>query len=148
MNIFRVLVGTLFCLAAVILIVFFVSLSKDVGDFSELGSISTFQLVFALALSPLTAMQMTPPIWSVFAALAVGGLIGGLVSKSPTGGLLVGLLSCAIILILFMGITLGFDFNLWVAWVQAWDSSIVADLALCAGIMAGIGAIGGKLTAE
>ena len=146
MNILRVLLGTLFCLAAAILIVFFVSLGNDIENIAALGSTSIFTSIFALLLSPLTSVLMG--YWSVFAALAVGGLIGGLLTKSPTGGLLMGLLSCRIILILFMGITLGFDFDLWVAWVQAWDSSIVADVALCAGIMGGVGAIGGKLTAD
>ena len=146
MNILRVLVGTLFCLAAAILIVFFVSLGNDMESIAALGSTSIFTSIFALLLSPLTSVLMG--YWSVFAALAVGGLIGGLLTKSPIGGLLMGLLSCGIILILFLGITIGFDLSLWWSWVQGVDSSIVADLALCAGIMGGVGAIGGKLTAE
>ncbi|NVM55077.1 MAG: hypothetical protein HWN66_15335 [Candidatus Helarchaeota archaeon] len=142
----RVLVGMLFCLAASILIVFFVTLGYAVGNFSDLGDIIMFQAIFALLLSPLTAINMG--LWSVIAALAVGGLLGGLVSKSPTAGLVMGLLSFLVIFILFLGITVGFDIDAWITWVTSWDSYIVVDVVLSLGLLAGIGAIGGKLTAE
>jgi len=146
MGLGRVLVGTLFCLAAAILIVFFVTLGASLGDYTDLGNPAQYQIIFALLLSPYTAIKIGA--WSVIAAIAVGGLIGGLVSKSPTGGLAVGFLSFAVIFILFMGITIGFDINAWATWISTWDSSIVVDIVLSLGIFCGTASIGGKLTAE
>jgi hypothetical protein len=146
MGVGRVLVGVIFCLAAAILIVFFVTLGATLIDYADLGDPAQYQIIFALILSPYTAIKIGA--WSVIAAIAVGGLIGGLVSKSPTGGLAVGLLSFAVIFILFLGITIGFDINAWITWITTWDSSIVGDVLLSLAIFCGTASIGGKLTAE
>lgn len=143
----RILAGLVFSLAASILIVFFVTLGYDLSAFSSLGTTETYKVVFAVLLSPLTAINMS--IWSVIAAIAVGGLLGGLISKSPTSGLVVGLLSFAAIFILFLGLTLGFtNFSGWLTWVETYASSIAIDLLLGAALFAGTASIGGKLTAE
>ncbi|MFX1295179.1 MAG: hypothetical protein ACFFD2_10055 [Promethearchaeota archaeon] len=146
MNAIRILIGLLFSLAASILIVFFVTLGYNLSNYSSLGSTAIYQTIFAAVLSPLTSIKMG--LWSVIAAIGVGAFIGGLLSKSPLGGLIVGLLSFATILVIFMIITIGFDFSAWITWVQTWDSSVIADIALCAGLFGGIAAIGGKLTSE
>lgn len=140
------IVGTLFCLVAAILIVFFVTLGYQTTNFPELGNPAHYQAIFALLLNPLTAIMAGE--WSVIAALGVGALIGGLISKSPLSGILVGLVSFVVILILFLGLTIGFDVSLWITWVTTYGSNVAGELALCAGILAGVGAIGGKLTAE
>ena len=143
----RILAGLLFSLGASILIVFFVTLGYNLTNFSTLGTTETYKIIFAVLLSPLTAINMN--LWSVIAAIAVGGLLGGLISKSPTAGLLVGLLSFVVVFVLFLGLTLGFtNFSSWVTWVETYSSSIALDLLLCAAIFAGTGSIGGKLTAE
>lgn len=144
MNILRILLGLVFSLAAEILIVFFVTLGYSLGDFPELGASSMFSVIFALILSPFTAIKLG--IWSILAAIAVGGFIGGLASRSPVNGLIAGLLSFVVIFILFLGLTIGFDVNAWITWVVTNGGSIAGDLALCAGIFAGLGAIGGKIT--
>lgn len=142
----RILAGLLFSLAASILIIFFVTLGYTLSEFPELGTSSMFLVVFAVLLNPLTAIDMG--IWSVIAAIAVGGFIGGLISKSPTSGLMVGLLSFVVIFILFLGLTVGFDIGAWVLWVTTHGSNVAFDLLLCVAIFAGTGSIGGKLTAE
>ena len=146
MGLGRVLVGLLASVAAAILIVFFVTLGATIGDYSELGDPATYQIVFAVLLSPYTAIQLGN--WSVLAAIAVGGLIGGLISKSSLGGLAVGLLSVAVVFILFLGLTIGFDLSLWIAWIEAHAGSILLDLAICLGIWCAVASIGGKLTAD
>ena len=143
----RILAGLLFSLAASILIVFFVSLGYDVSGFTDLGTTETYKIIFAVLLNPLTAINLGH--WDVIAAIAVGGLLGGLISKSPTSGLLVGLLSFVAIFLLFLGLSLGFtNFSGWLTWVETNASNIALDLLLCAAIFAGTASIGGKLTAE
>lgn len=144
MGFARILAGLLFSLAGSILIVFFVSLGYDTSGFTALGTTETDKIVFAVLLNPLTAINLSH--WDVIAAIAVGGLLGGLISKSPTTGLLVGLLSFIVIFFLFLGLTLGFtNFSGWLTWVKY---NIALDLLLCAVLFAATGAIGGKLTAE
>ncbi len=146
MGIFRVIIGTLFCLAASILIVFFVTLNYTLPNALLLQNPAQYQSIFVLLLDPISAI--TAGQWSVIAALAVGALLGGLISKSPLGGLAVGLISFLVILMLFLGLSIGFVVADWIAWVTVQGSNIAGELALCAGILAGVGAIGGKLTAE
>ncbi|MHA1129767.1 MAG: hypothetical protein ACTSQQ_03070 [Candidatus Helarchaeota archaeon] len=146
MSVARVLFGTLCCTVAAILIVFFVTLGASLTDYSQLGVTSTYQIIFPLLLSPITAIEVSQ--FSVFAAIAVGAFIGGLISKSPFGGVTVGILSFAIIFILFLTLTIGFDFGAWWNWITAHASTIIGDLALSLGLFASIAAIGGKLTAE
>lgn len=146
MGIARIIIGTLFCLATAVLIVFFVTLGYNVANYTQLGTPAQYQVIFALLLDPITAVSINQ--WSVIAALGVGALIGGLISKSPLGGLAVGLVSFAAIFMLFLGVSIGFDVNLWITWVSNYGSNVAGELALCAGILGGVGALGGKLTAE
>lgn len=145
MGILRVLVGTAFCLAAAILIAFFVGMGAPITQVAELGTSAPYLVMFAVLLNPVSAIMVSA--WWVIAALGVGALIGGLISKSPLAGLAVGILSFAVILMLFLGLTIGFNVNLWINWVTALNSNVAVELLLCVGILAGVGAIGGKLTA-
>ncbi len=142
----RVLFGTLCCTVAAILIVFFVTLNANLLDYADLGITATYGTIFPLLLSPITAIQLSQ--FSVLAAIAVGAFIGGLISKSPLGGLAVGILSFAVIFVLFLTLTIGFDFGAWWSWIQTNGSTMLGDLALSIGLFAGVAAIGGKLTAE
>lgn len=142
----RIIVGTLFCLIAAILIVFFVTLRYTAADYSELGNTAQYAVIFTILLNPIAAINVK--MVSVLAALAVGALIGGLISKSPIGGLLVGVLSFIVIFIVFLSFTVGFDINAWMTWVNEHGSNVVLDLLACVAILAVFGAIGGKLTAE
>lgn len=139
----RVLVGTLFCAVAAYLIVFFVTLNYD---YSALGDPVSALAVFFWLVHPLAAINGA--MWSALAALAVGALIGGLVSKSPGGGLAVGILSFIVMFIMFIGLTVGFDIGAWITWIETYSGIIALDLLLSVAILAVVGAIGGKLTAE
>jgi hypothetical protein len=146
LGIFRIIGGALFCLAAAVLTVFFVDYGYNLTDYALLGTTDQYYVIFAQLLSPVTAIQLGHYV--TISALGLGALIGGLLSKGPTAGLIVGLIAFGVIFMLFLGLTVGFDFNAWIAWVTTYGSNVVGDLALAAGILGGVGAIGGKLTSD
>ena len=141
----RVILGMIFCLVAAILIVFFITLGYNLGDYPELGTLGLYQAVFLFLFHPYFTILLG--IYSALAALAVGAFIGGLASKGAKHGALVGLLSWIIIFVLYLALTWVFDFASMMAfWNALGIINLVIDIVLSLGILVAVGAIGGAIT--
>jgi hypothetical protein len=132
------------CLAAAILIVFFVTLGYDLSSIPELTGMAVYQTIFFLLMEPYFSVSVG--LWSVLAALAVGAFIGGLASKGAKHGALVGLISWIIIFILYLAVAFVFDFAALATWWGMLGINIVFDIAIGLGVLVVVGAIGGAIT--
>ncbi|MHA1267223.1 MAG: hypothetical protein ACTSRS_18445 [Candidatus Helarchaeota archaeon] len=146
MGIARVVVGTFFCLVISTLILFFINLAFPLVEYATFGTTNDFLVTFGQIISPFTIFKVGH--WWVVIAVIIGALFGGFIAKSPTAGVGTGIVSCFLCFILFISLTIGFNFGAWTAWVSFWDGNIGADVVLCFILFIVLGAIGGKITAE
>ncbi len=145
MNYGRVLVGALFCVLAATMIVFFITLGITVAELSIL-TISELPGAFLLVIHPFSLLLSGT--WSVIAALAAGGFIGGLITKNYRAGAIAGVIGFGLMMFLQFAVGCGFNVATFQAWWVLMDAtgSVVVDIGLGIGIVIVTGAVGGMLT--
>ncbi len=145
---FRTIMATLFVLIVSIVIVVFQAfgltisqLQTIVGDTNALKGLGF--LVFYFLLTPYSSATAATPVYGPIIALAAGGFIGGLISKS---GVRMFFASIFVIAIYFVGIALisGADPSTWTGLAK----NMAIDLGAAFGSVFIPGAIGASLTAD
>ena len=146
MNYFRVLIGAIFCVLAATLIVFFITLGISFVGSLSIDILAELQNAFLLIIHP--ASQLLGGTWSVIAALAAGGFIGGLITKQYRAGAIAGIIGLGFMMVLQFTVGCAFNVTTFQAWWVLMDAtgSVVVDIGLAIGIVIVTGAVGGMLT--
>ncbi len=145
---FRTIMATIFVLLISIVIVVFqvfglttTQIQAILGDANALKSWGA--LIFYFLLTPYTAATAPSPVYSPIVALAVGGFIAGLISKSGVRMFFASIFSIAVF---FVGVALiaGYDTSTWTTIAK----NMAVDLGAAFGAVFIPGAIGASLTAD
>ena len=146
MGLGRVLTGTLCCVAIAMLIVFFATLGYGQVIFGTFGFEPIPEGIFFLLMNPYSLSPYGG--WVVFPALAAGAFIGGLISKSSIGGVIIGELSYGLIVLMYYTFVIVFDITEMSEFLLYFDFDVIIDIVASYGLLIALGAIGGTLTKE
>ncbi len=145
----KLIIGVVACIGIVEMIILLLTLQLSTGKVDSYITTTLWQAIFIIPLHLPTFL--TSGMWSITAALTIGAFIGGLIVKKIKKGILVGIISFGLLLLLQFAVGFLFDFNALIAWyslISSLGSNVILDFLVSIGILITAGAIGGALTRE
>jgi hypothetical protein len=145
----KLLFGIPVCIFIIEIVILFLTLELSTGKLDSHISTTLWQAIFIVPLHLPTFF--TSGMWSLLAALTTGAFIGGLIVKKIKKGILLGVISFGLLLLLQFSLGFLFDIDALLAWysiVASLGGDVLLDFLVSIGILVIAGAIGGALTRD